>query len=167
MNSNIWLILTMKLRLLCVGKTNFNFLNEGENEYTNRLIHYCNLSRIDIPELKNAKSLSIPEIKNKEGQLILAKVQATDLLILLDENGKMYTSNEFATFFEKKMIQGKTSIVFVIGGAFGFSKEVYDRANELISLSKMTFSHQLIRIIFLEQLYRSFTILKGEKYHHN
>ena len=157
----------MKLRLLCVGKTNFNFLNEGEKEYTNRLIHYCNLSRIDIPELKNAKSLSIPEIKTKEGQLILAKVQATDLLILLDENGKMYTSNEFATFFEKKMIQGKTSIVFVIGGAFGFSKEVYDRANELISLSKMTFSHQLIRIIFLEQLYRSFTILKGEKYHHN
>ena len=157
----------MKLRLLCVGKTNFNFLNEGEKEYTNRLIHYCNLSRIDIPELKNAKSLSIPEIKNKEGKLILAKVQATDLLILLDENGKMYTSNEFATFFEKKMIQGKTSIVFVIGGAFGFSKEVYDRANELISLSKMTFSHQLIRIIFLEQLYRSFTILKGEKYHHN
>jgi 23S rRNA (pseudouridine1915-N3)-methyltransferase len=167
LNSNIWLILTMKLRLLCVGKTNFNFLNEGENEYTNRLIHYCNLSRIDIPELKNAKSLSVPEIKNKEGQLILAKVQATDLLILLDENGKMYTSNEFATFFEKKMIQGKTSIVFVIGGAFGFSKEVYDRANESISLSKMTFSHQLIRIIFLEQLYRSFTILKGEKYHHN
>ena len=157
----------MKLRLLCVGKTNFNFLNEGEKEYTNRLIHYCNLSRIDFPELKNAKSLSIPEIKNKEGQLILAKVQATDLLILLDENGKMYTSNEFATFFEKKMIQGKTSIVFVIGGAFGFSKEVYERANELISLSKMTFSHQLIRIIFLEQLYRSFTILKGEKYHHN
>jgi 23S rRNA (pseudouridine1915-N3)-methyltransferase len=157
----------MKLRLLCVGKTNFNFLNEGEKEYTNRLIHYCNLSRIDIPELKNAKSFSIPEIKNKEGQLILAKVQATDLLILLDENGKMYTSNEFATFFEKKMIQGKTSIVFVIGGAFGFSKEVYERANELISLSKMTFSHQLIRIIFLEQLYRSFTILKGEKYHHN
>ena len=117
--------------------------------------------------LINRLSLSKFEIKNKEGQLILAKVQATDLLILLDENGKMYTSNEFATFFEKKMIQGKTSIVFVIGGAFGFSKEVYDRANELISLSKMTFSHQLIRIIFLEQLYRSFTILKGEKYHHN
>lgn len=157
----------MKLRLLCVGKTNFSFLSEGEREYTNRLTHYCNLSRIDIPELKNAKSLSTNEIKNKEGQLILAKVQPTDVLILLDENGNMFNSIEFSSFFEKKMIQGKTSIVFVIGGAFGFSKEVYDRANELISLSKMTFSHQIIRMIFLEQLYRSFTILKGEKYHHN
>jgi 23S rRNA (pseudouridine1915-N3)-methyltransferase len=157
----------MKLRLLCVGKTNFSFLSEGEREYTNLLTHYCNLSRIDIPELKNAKSMSTNEIKNKEGQLILAKVQPTDVLILLDENGKMYNSIEFASFFEKKMIHGKTSIVFVIGGAFGFSKEVYDRANELISLSKMTFSHQIIRMIFLEQLYRSFTILKGEKYHHN
>ena len=157
----------MKLRLLCVGKTNFSFLSEGEREYTNRLTHYCNLSRIDIPELKNAKSMSTNEIKNKEGQLILAKVQPTDVLILLDENGNMFNSIEFASFFEKKMIQGKTSIVFVIGGAFGFSKEVYDRANELISLSKMTFSHQIIRMIFLEQLYRSFTILKGEKYHHN
>ena len=157
----------MRLRLICVGKTNFNFLNEGENEYINRLTHYCNFDRIDIPELKNVKSLSLNEIKNKEGQLILAKLRPTDHLILLDENGNMYNSIEFSSFLEKKAIQGKTSIVFVIGGAFGFSPAVYERANELVSLSKMTFSHQLIRIIFLEQLYRSFTILKGEKYHHN
>ena len=157
----------MRLRLICLGKTNFNFLNEGENEYINRLTHYCNFDRIDIPELKNAKSLSLNEIKNKEGHLILAKLRPTDYLILMDENGTMYNSVEFSSFLEKKAIQGKTSIVFVIGGAFGFSPAVYERANELVSLSKMTFSHQLIRIIFLEQLYRSFTILKGEKYHHN
>jgi len=157
----------MRLRLICVGKTNFNFLNEGENEYIKRLTHYCNFDRIDIPELKNVKSLSLNEIKNKEGHLILAKLRPTDYLILMDENGTMYNSIEFSSFLEKKMIQGKTSIVFVIGGAFGFSPAVYERANELVSLSKMTFSHQLIRIIFLEQLYRSFTILKGEKYHHN
>lgn len=157
----------MRLRLICVGKTNFNFLNEGENEYINRLSHYCNFDRIDLPELKNVKSLSLNEIKNKEGHLILTKLRPTDYLILMDENGIMYNSIEFSSFLEKKVIQGKTSIVFVIGGAFGFSPAVYERANELVSLSKMTFSHQLIRIIFLEQLYRSFTILKGEKYHHN
>ncbi len=105
-------------------------------------------------------------MKNKEGQLILSKVNSSDFLILLDEKGKSLSSMDFSFFIEKKAMHGKTTIIFVIGGAFGFSPEVYDRANELVSLSKMTFSHQLIRLIFLEQLYRSFTILKGEKYHH-
>jgi len=156
----------MKIRLLCVGKTNFTFLKEGEQEYMNRLIHYCNFERLDIADVKTGASLSQNELKNKEGQLILSKVNSSDFLILLDEKGKSLSSMDFSSFIEKKGMHGKTTIIFVIGGAFGFSPEVYDRANELVSLSKMTFSHQLIRLIFLEQLYRSFTILKGEKYHH-
>lgn len=156
----------MKLKLLCVGKTNVSFLHEGEKEYQIRLTHYCNFERVDIPELKNVKSFSVDQIKNKEGLLILSKLQTTDYLILLDEKGESYSSALFASSLEKKMLQGKNSLVFVIGGAYGFSSSVYDRANELISLSKMTFSHQMVRMIFLEQLYRSFTIMKGEKYHH-
>jgi len=156
----------MKLKLLCVGKTNFSFLHEGEKEYQTRLTHYCNFERVDIPEVKNVKSFSVDQIKNKEGLLILSKLQTTDYLILLDEKGESYPSALFASSLEKKMLQGKNSLVFVIGGAYGFSSSVYDRANELISLSKMTFSHQMVRMIFLEQLYRSFTIMKGEKYHH-
>lgn len=156
----------MKLKLLCVGKTNVSFLHEGEKEYQARLTHYCNFERVDIPELKNVKSFSVDQIKNKEGLLILSKLQTTDYLILLDEKGESYSSALFASSLEKKMLQGKNSLVFVIGGAYGFSSSVYDRANELISLSKMTFSHQMVRMIFLEQLYRSFTIMKGEKYHH-
>ncbi len=156
----------MKIKLLCVGKTNFTFLKEGEQEYMNRLMHYCNFERLDLADVKTGASLSHNELKNKEGQLILSKVNPTDFLILLDEKGKSFSSMDFSSFIEKKAMYGKTTIIFVIGGAFGFSPEVYDRANELVSLSKMTFSHQLIRLIFLEQLYRSFTILKGEKYHH-
>lgn len=157
----------MKIKLICIGKTGKGFLVDGENEYLNRLKHYVNIERIEIPDLKNAKKLSIEQIKSLEGKEILSKVITGEQLILLDEKGKDFTSEKFADFIQKKFNQGGKALVFVIGGAYGFSKEVYDRSDSLLSLSKMTFSHQMIRMIFFEQVYRAMTILKGEPYHHS
>ena len=156
----------MKITLLVVGKTNHSSLIQLQDEYQNRLKHYIGFDMLTIPELKNTKSLSETEQKEKEGDLILKQLDASDELILLDEKGKQITSVEFATFISKKMLSSHKRIVFVVGGPYGFSTKIYNRANGLISLSKMTFSHQMIRIIFVEQLYRAFTILKGEPYHH-
>lgn len=156
----------MKVKLICVGKTNKSFLTEGENEYLKRLKHYISVEKIEIPELKNAKNLSELEIKKMEGQLILKKIDPSDTLILLDENGKEYDSVQFSTFIQKQLNSGQKNLVFVIGGAYGFSSEVYNRANGKIALSQMTFSHQMVRMFFLEQIYRAFTILKGQPYHH-
>ncbi len=156
----------MKIKLICVGKTNFNFLKSGEEEYSKRLAHYCSYARIDIPELKQVKSFSQEEIKLREGELILSKIQSGEYVILLDDKGKSFNSIAFANHLEKKALHGSSAITFVIGGAYGFSHAVYAKADEQISLSEMTFSHQIIRLIFLEQLYRAFTIIKGEKYHH-
>jgi len=157
----------VKIKLICIGKTGKGFLVDGENEYLNRLKHYVNIERIEIPDLKNAKKLSIEQIKSLEGKEILSKVITGEQLILLDEKGKDFTSEKFADFIQKKFNQGGKALVFVIGGAYGFSKEVYDRSDSLLSLSKMTFSHQMIRMIFFEQVYRAMTILKGEPYHHS
>ena len=157
----------MKIKLICIGKTGKGFLVDGENEYLNRLKHYVNMERIEIPDLKNAKKLSIEQIKSLEGKEILSKVITGEQLILLDEKGKDFTSKKFADFIQKKFNQGGKGLVFVIGGAYGFSKEVYDRSDSLLSLSKMTFSHQMIRMFFFEQVYRAMTILKGEPYHHS
>lgn len=156
----------MKVKFVSIGKTGKSFLEAGEKEYLDRLKHYVSIERIEIPDIKNAKSLSFSQIKELEGKEILSKVQAGDQLILLDENGTHYSSVAFSQFMQQKFNAGGKNLVFVVGGAFGFSAAVYAAATGKISLSKMTFSHQMIRMIFFEQLYRAMTILKGEPYHH-
>lgn len=157
----------MKITLLTVGKTDKDWVKAGMEIYIDRLRHYINFSMVEIPELKKVSALSKEQIKTKEGELILKNIRSTDDVILLDEHGKTFTSMEWASVIENKISGGSArDIVFVIGGAYGFSREVYDRSNSMISLSKMTFSHQMVRAIFVEQLYRAFTIIKGEPYHH-
>ena len=156
----------MKIKLLVIGKTNKNYLIEGENDYEKRLSHYCKFSELIIPDIKNGAKFTKNELKIKEGKLILSKLNNGDVVILLDEKGKQYSSIEFSVFISNKIMVRAKSLVFVVGGAFGFSDKVYEKADLKMSLSKMTFSHQMIRLIFKEQLYRSHTILKGEKYHH-
>jgi 23S rRNA (pseudouridine1915-N3)-methyltransferase len=151
---------------MCIGKTGKSFLEEGESEYLKRLKHYLPVEKLEIPDVKNTKKMTIEQIKEQEGREILSKIQPGDQLILLDENGIQFTSPEFAQFFQQKFNAGGKTIVFVVGGAYGFSAEVYSLATGKISLSKMTFSHQMVRMIFFEQLYRAMTILKGEPYHH-
>lgn len=157
----------MKIKLIVVGKTSAAYLKSGEFEYQQRLKHYVRFEEIIIPDIKNSKNLSKSDLKNKEGNLILSKIDNSDQVVLLDDKGKMFSSSDFASYLSEKMIRSTKSLVFVIGGAFGFSDAVYQRANNKLSLSKMTFSHQMVRLIFKEQLYRAFTILKGEKYHHD
>ena len=156
----------MKVKLIVIGKTKSKFLIEGENEYQKRLKHYCKFSELIIPDIKNGGKLSKKELKEKEGNLILKSLKNSDYVILLDDKGLALTSIEFSELLNKNMVSSANELVFIIGGAFGFSESVYRRANTKLSLSKMTFSHQMVRMIFKEQLYRAFTILKGEKYHH-
>jgi len=156
----------VKITLLLVGKTAFPYINEGISLYEKRLSFYVNYRKVEIPELKGVSSLSEQQIKDKEGELILKNIKPSDEVILLDERGDFFTSENWARHLEKKMTYGARDIVFVIGGAYGFSDEVYSRADMKVSLSKMTFSHQMVRAIFIEQLYRAFTIMKGEPYHH-
>ena len=156
----------MKIKLIVVGKTNVKYLLEGEREYENRLKHYTKFEEIIITDVKQSGKLSENELKKKESQLILGKLENSDHVILLDDKGKSYSSVEFANFLQQKMNSSLKSLVFVVGGAFGFSDELYQRAYSKLSLSKMTFSHQMVRLIFKEQLYRGFSILRGEKYHH-
>lgn len=156
----------MKITLLTVGKTDKEWVRKGLEIYSSRLGHYIPFTISEIPELKNVSALSRDQIKEKEGALILAAVKDSDDVILLDERGKEMSSVEWAAMLEGRMARGGKGIVFVIGGAYGFSGAVYARANAKISLSKMTFSHQMVRVIFAEQLYRAFTIIKGEPYHH-
>ncbi|NDV47133.1 23S rRNA (pseudouridine(1915)-N(3))-methyltransferase RlmH [Paludibacter sp. 221] len=156
----------MKINFLVLGKTTDKYLLKLIDEYQGRLAHYVSFSMQVIPELKNTKHLSVAEQKEKEGELILKQIENGDELILLDEKGKEFTSVAFSEQVERKMLSSVKRIVFVVGGPYGFSDGVYKRANQLISLSKMTFSHQMVRLIFVEQLYRAMTILKGEPYHH-
>lgn len=156
----------MKVKFICIGKTGKDFLVAGEQEYLKRLQHYISVERVEIPDLKNAKKLTIDQIKELEGKEILSKISG-EQIILLDENGKNFSSVEFSQFLQQKFNQGGKGLVFIVGGAYGFSNEVYQQATSKISLSKMTFSHQMIRMIFFEQLYRGMTILKGEPYHHS
>ena len=154
----------MKIELWVIGKTAFKYLDEGMDIYEKRLKHYVNFDLVVLPDVKNPP-LSIEALKMKEGELILNKLQKDDFLILLDENGKHFTSIDFSKFIEKQQMNALKRLIFQIGGAYGFSDAVYARAHQKMSLSKMTFSHQMIRLFFVEQLYRAFTILKGEKYH--
>lgn len=156
----------MKVKLICCGKTVDSFLTEGELNYQNRLKHYFSFERIDLPDLKNTKNLSEEQIKEEEGKRILKEIQPNQELILLDERGKNFSSVEFAGFLTNHFNYNQRDIIFLIGGPYGFSEKVYERANAKMSLSKMTFSHQMVRMIFLEQLYRAATIIKGEPYHH-
>ncbi len=155
----------MKIIFLEVGKTVNADLKRMIDDYASRLSHYTKFQTKDIPELKSTKNLTEQQQKTLEGQLILSNVNQSDFLVLLDERGKQYRSLDFASQMEKWMNQGR-DIIFLVGGPYGFSEEVYKRANALISLSIMTFSHQMIRLLFVEQLYRAFTILNNEPYHH-
>ncbi len=157
----------VKIKVICIGKTGKSFLVEGENEYLNRLKHYVPFEKLEIPDIKNAKKLSQEEVKTRESLEILSKIDNSDYLVVLDEKGKEFTSEQFAEYFQKRFNQGGKTMVFIIGGAYGFSAELYARANDKITLSKMTFSHQMIRMLFFEQVYRAMTILKGEPYHHS
>ena len=156
----------MNIKLIVIGKTKSKFLLDGENEYVKRLKHYCKFSELIISDVKNTGKLSKKELKEKEGNLILESIKNNEYVISLDDKGLALTSVDFAEFLNKKMVSSTNELVFVVGGAFGFSESVYKRANTKLSLSKMTFSHQMVRLIFKEQLYRAFTILKDEKYHH-
>jgi 23S rRNA (pseudouridine1915-N3)-methyltransferase len=156
----------MKITLLTVGKTTDLHLIKLQEEYQNRLKYYITFEIVVIPELKNTKSLSITEQVEKEADLILKQIELNDKVVLLDEKGKQFTSVGFSEYIAKKIMASHKRMIFVVGGPYGFSERVYQRANNKISLSTMTFSHQMIRLIFIEQLYRAFTILKGEPYHH-
>lgn len=156
----------MKISLIVIGKTDASYFVDAINEYKNRLVHYIPFEMEIIPDIKNVKNLREEQQKEKEGELILKMLQPGDYLVLLDEHGKSFTSMEFATYLERKMHVVSKRLVFVIGGPYGFSEVVYKAASEKISLSKMTFSHQMIRLIFVEQIYRAMTILNNEPYHH-
>lgn len=156
----------MTIRLIAIGKTDNKLLKQLIEVYIKRLGFYIRFGLEIIPDLKNSKNLSVSQQKQKEGELILNKINTADTLILLDENGKQYDSIAFSSYLQKHMNSGIKHLVFVIGGPYGFSEDVYKKANGKISLSKMTFSHQMIRLFFIEQLYRGFTILKNEPYHH-
>lgn len=156
----------MNITLIVVGRTVEKYLQTGIEEYEKRLKHYTKFNIEVIAELKNAKNLSTDQIKTTEGELILQKLTTSDHVVLLDENGKLRGSVEYANWLQGVMNRGVKRLVFVVGGAYGFSSEVYSRANEKLSLSPMTFSHQMVRLIFIEQLYRAHTILSGQPYHH-
>ncbi len=156
----------MKITFITVGKTEDAYLKDGIEKYVKRLKHYTKLELGEIPELKNTKALTEDQQKTKEAELILKKVSPQDHLILLDEAGQEFTSVQFANYLNKRAISSVASLVFVVGGPYGFDQSVYQRANDKISLSRMTFSHQMVRLFFVEQLYRAYTIIKGEPYHH-
>lgn len=155
----------MKTELILVGKTVNKHFVAGIKDYTERIGHYMPFEIKVIPEIKNTKSLSEQQQKDKEGELILKMIQPSDTVVLMDEHGTEFRSIEFAKWLQKKQNTTRR-LIFVIGGPYGFAQPVYNRANELISLSKMTFSHQMVRLIFTEQIYRACTIIKGEPYHH-
>lgn len=156
----------MNIKLLAIGKTDNKNLQSLIDEYTKRLGFYVKFDLEIIPDIKNVKNLSEAQQKEKEGELILSKLTPTDQLILLDENGKEFSSVGFSEFLQKKMNAGIKTLVFVIGGPYGFSEAVYKTAQGKVSLSQMTFSHQMVRLFVIEQIYRSFTILRNEPYHH-
>ncbi|WP_422860204.1 23S rRNA (pseudouridine(1915)-N(3))-methyltransferase RlmH [Flagellimonas sp. S174] len=156
----------MQITVLAIGKTDSKELASLIDEYKKRLGRYIKFELLVIPDLKNNKNLSESQQKTKEGKLILAQIETSDLVVLLDEKGKQFTSVSFSHYLQKKMNSGLKRLVFVIGGPYGFGDIVYERCNEKISLSSMTFSHQMVRLFAVEQLYRAFTILRNEPYHH-
>lgn len=156
----------MEIELLTIGKTSIRFVEDGIAEYIRRLKHYIPYSIKSLPDVKNASKMDQAKQKDAEGEKILDVISNSDFVVLLDERGKQYSSIEFSVFLEKQMISGRRKVIFVVGGPYGFSKPVYDRADSLLSLSKMTFNHEMVRLFFTEQIYRAMTILRGEPYHH-
>ena len=156
----------MNLALLTIGKTKSEFIKDGLNHYLNRLRRYVNYEVKVLPDIKNSGKMSREEQKEIEGQQIIANLSPSDHVVLLDERGTQYDSVAFAEKLQNRMASGKKRLVFIVGGPYGFSKPVYDRANGMLSLSKMTFNHEMVRLFFTEQIYRAMTILKGEPYHH-
>lgn len=155
----------MKTEFWLTGKTAFPYLEKGMQLYEKRLGRYLPFQSVVLPEAKNAKKLPPEKLKIKEGEIVLKKLSDDDILVLLDEKGKQYSSVEFANYMERKFNLGKKRLIFLVGGAWGFSDDIYLRANEKISLSKMTFSHQMIRLFFMEQIFRAMTIIRNEPYH--
>ena len=155
----------MNIKLIVIGKSEEKYIREAVEIYLKRLTHYINFEIVVLPDVKNAKNMSVAELKDKEAELILKHSAKADKVVLLDEKGKEYSSVEFSKYLTKQMNASVKTLAFVVGGAFGFSEKVYSQANEKLSISKMTFSHQMIRLLFVEQLYRAFTIIKGEPYH--
>ncbi len=156
----------MKIILILTGKTNSSYINEGFADYEKRINRYIRFGTIIIPELKNTKNISIAEQKEKEADIQLKALEKADFIVLLDEKGREYSSVGFSSFLEKRMNASTRTLVFLVGGPYGFSDRIYAIANEKIALSQMTFSHQIVRVLFAEQLYRAFTILNNEPYHH-
>lgn len=157
----------MKISLLVIGKTNANYLQEGISQYTKRIGFYVPFEIKTLLDVKTSKKLSTDRQKELEGEIFMTQIQQGDYVVLLDERGKEVTSRDFASYIEKKMIMLPKNLIFIVGGPYGFAKSIYDRANDKISFSKMTFSHEMIRLFFVEQLYRAMTILRGEPYHHD
>ncbi|MGB0274571.1 MAG: 23S rRNA (pseudouridine(1915)-N(3))-methyltransferase RlmH [Flavobacteriaceae bacterium] len=156
----------MKIKVICMGKTNQDALRQWLPEYQKRLSHYIKFEWVELPELKNTKKLREAEQKEEEGKRLLKQLNPSDILVLFDEKGNQHTSKGFADFIQKRMNAGTKNLVFAIGGPYGFSAEIYKRGQHKISLSTMTFSHQMVRIFVVEQLYRAFSILNNEPYHH-
>lgn len=157
----------MKLHVIFTGKTTGKLFQEAIADYSKRLTHYVPFTIEELPDLKNTKSLNEDQQKEREADMLFEKMQQGDVLVLLDEKGKEFTSREFSVYLEQKMQTVNKRLVFLIGGPYGFSQRVYDAAQGKISLSKMTFSHQMVRLFLVEQIYRSFTIMRGEPYHHD
>ncbi|MGV8878006.1 MAG: 23S rRNA (pseudouridine(1915)-N(3))-methyltransferase RlmH [Sphingobacteriaceae bacterium] len=156
----------MKITFITIGKTDDQYLKEGIEKYLKRLKHYIKFEFTEIPDLKNTKAWNQDQQKAKEAELILKKITPMDHIILLDERGQEFSSPQFADYLNHKMIASTHNLVFIVGGPYGFDESIHQRANDKLSLSKMTFSHQMVRLFFVEQVYRAFTILKGEPYHH-
>ena len=156
----------MKIELVVVGKTSIGYLKQGIDEYIKRLKHYVPFEIRYIDDIRNTKNISEEQQKQIEGTKILSLLDKSDYVVLLDERGKEYTSIEYSNYIQKRMLSGAKKVIFVIGGPYGFSQDVYNRANDKISFSKMTFNHEMIRLIFTEQLYRAYTIINHEPYHH-
>lgn len=157
----------MKITLLCVGRTEYPPFREATDRYLKRIPHYVPIEYVELPDIKTTKSLTEQKQKEQEGKTLLSKLNNSDYVVLLDERGREYTSRQFSEFIQSKMVCLPGRLVFVVGGPYGFSEEVYSRANSKLSLSKMTFPHELVRLFFVEQIYRAMTIMRGEPYHHD
>lgn len=157
----------MKIKVILTGKTRTRYILEGMRDFSKRIRRYIGLEEIIVPEQKKSGKLSEEEIKEREGERILAHLEPRDWVVLLDERGKSKSSRELAGFLQEHIMSRTEKLTFIVGGAYGFSKELYQRANQSISLSRMTFPHELVRLVFYEQLYRAFTIIRGEPYHHD
>ena len=157
----------MRIQVMFVGRTTGKLFQEAISDYQQRLTHYVPFAIEEVPDLKNTKNLTEEQQKEKEADIVLDRLQPGDVLVLLDERGKEFTSREFSTFLENKMQTVSKRLVLLIGGSYGFSQRIYDAAQGRISLSKMTFSHQMVRLFLVEQIYRAFTIMRGEPYHHD